>query len=179
MPLCAQDLSAGASVGLANDIQDTFRLDGFSRNDWNAWVSFKLEERVVLRATVGSLLVKGANAGLTVSLPPGAPPAPLPDLTDRINYLTVGVSYEFWEGDYTSGLFGGLGGYKVDPGQVDPQFEPYQDVAETVFGWHAGVDASLRIVSRFSLIGRLTFHRIYSASNRSLLTANAGIEYRF
>ncbi|MGH9318156.1 MAG: hypothetical protein ACRD1P_13740 [Thermoanaerobaculia bacterium] len=179
MPLCAQDRSVGASVGLVNDIQDTLRLDGFRRTDWNAWVCFELEERVVLRATVGSLLVKGANAGLTVSLPPGAPPAPLPDLTDRINYLTVGVSYEFWEGDYTSGLFGGLGGYRVNPRPVDPQFEPYRDVGETVFGWHAGADASLRIVSRFSLVGRLTFYRIDSASNRSLLTANAGIEYRF
>jgi hypothetical protein len=178
-PLLAQDWGVGASVGVVNDVQNRFRPDGFHKPDWNGWGSFELESRVVLRATVGSLLVKGANAGRLVSIPAGAPPTPLPDLTDRINYLTVGVSYEFWEGDYTSGLFGGLGGYRVNPRAVDPQFLPYRDVGETVFGWHVGADASLRVVSRFSLIGRVTFHGIDSARSRSLLTANAGIAYRF
>ncbi len=178
-PLFAQDWSAGAAVGLANDIHNTFQLDGFHRNDWNAWVSFDLEKEVVLRGTFGSLLVNGSNAGQLVSLSPGAPPTPLPDLTDRINYVTVGVSYEFWEGDYTSGLFGGIGGYGIRPRPVDPQYQPYLDVEETVFGLHAGVDGRLRVVSRFSLIGRLTFHWIDSAPNRSLLTADVGIAYRW
>lgn len=175
----AQNLSVGASVGLANDLRGSFRLDGFHRTDWNTWASFTLEEQVLLRATVGSLLVQGANAGRIVPLPPGGPGTRLPGLTDRIDYLTVGASYEFWEGDYASGLFGGIGAYKVDPGNVQPQFGPYRDIGETVFGWHAGVDARVHIASRVSLIGRLTFHRIFSLTNRSLLNANAGVEYRF
>lgn len=152
-PLLAQDWGVGASVGMVNDIQNKFRLDGFGKTDWNGWVSFQLEDRVVLRATLGSLLVKGANAGLVVSIPAGAPPTRLPDLTDRINYWTVGVSYEFWEGDSTSGFFGGIGGYRVNSRAVDPQLEPYRDVGETVFGWHAGVDTGFRVVSGFFLIG--------------------------
>jgi hypothetical protein len=178
-PVLAQDWSAGASIGLANDVQSSFQLEGFNQPDWNVWVGFELEKDAELRGTYGSLKVNGSNAGMLVSIPPGAPPAPLPDLTDRINYVTVGVSYEFWEGDYTSGLFGGIGGYGVRPESVDPQYQPYLDAKATVFGLHFGADARLRVISRFSLIGRLTFHWIDSSPNKRVLTADVGVAYRF
>jgi hypothetical protein len=100
-------------------------------------------------------------------------------LTDRINYGTLGVSYEFWEGTYTSGLFAGIGGYRIEPEAVATVFESFRDVRETVFGFHVGVDGSVQVVPRLSLLARLTLHKIYSAEGHSILTANAGLLYRF
>ncbi|HLN80445.1 MAG TPA: hypothetical protein VK392_04560, partial [Thermoanaerobaculia bacterium] len=104
----------------------------------------------------------------------------LPDLKVRIDYATVGVSYQFWEGDYTSALFGGIGGYKVNPDPApSAAITNFRDARESVFGWHVGMDGDLRVLSRLSIVGRLTFHEIYSESRRSLLTANVGAVFRF
>jgi len=177
-PAFAEDWAVGASIGLVNDIERHFRLEDFSARDGNAWVDFRLEERVLLRGTFGSMKTKGDNAGRVVQV--NGDDVVLPDLKVRIDYATVGVSYQFWEGDYTSGLFGGIGGYKVNP---DPApsvaITNFRDRNETVFGWHVGVDGDLRVLSRLSIVGRLTFHEIYSESRRSLLTANAGAVFRF
>jgi hypothetical protein len=171
----AQNWGFGASAGLVNDVEKRFHLDEFHRHDVNAWVQFEVEEKVQLRATFGSLKVAGSNAGTT----PESTNTPLPDLPDRINYASLGVSYEFWEGDYTSGLFGGIGGYRIEPESVAPGLESFRDVRETVLGWHAGVEGGVRIASRLSVLARLTFHKIKSTTGRTLLTANAGLAYRF
>lgn len=177
-PAFAEDWAVGASIGLTNDIERHFRLDEFHPRDGNAWVDFRLEQRILLRGAFGSMKAKGDNAGQVVRV--SGEDVVLPDLKVRIDYATVGVSYLFWEGDYTSGLFAGIGGYKVNP---DPApslaITNFRDARETVFGWHVGVDGDLRVLSRLSLVGRLTFHQIYSESRRSLLTANAGAVFRF
>src|SRR6266566_1650444 len=177
-PAFAEDWGVGASIGLVNDIERHFRLEDFRARDGNAWVDFRLEERVLLRGTFGSMKANGDNAGRVVEV--DGSDVVLPDLKVRIDYATVGVSYQFWEGDYTSGLFGGIGGYKVNP---DPApsvaITNFRDRNETVFGWHLGVDGDLRVLSRLSIVGRLTFHQIYSESRRALLTANAGAVFRF
>jgi hypothetical protein len=173
----AQAWGVGASVGLTNDVDHRFALDEFRRHDVNAWVQYELEERVVLRGTFGSLRVSGSNAGMTGDI--GGSPVQLPDLTDRINYGTLGVSYEFWEGTYTSGLFAGIGGYRIEPEAVATVFESFRDVRETVFGLHVGIDSSVQLSRRLSVLARLTVHKIYSAEGHSILTANAGLVYRF
>lgn len=171
----AEDWGIGASIGLVNDVEDRLRLDEFENQDVNMWVDFRLDDQVILRGMFGSLKVKGENAGLLA----GVPPEPLPDLESRIDYATIGVSYLFWEGDYTSGLFGGIGGYRVDPDPAPDAVTDFRDPREKVFGWHLGVDADLRVLARLSIVGRLTFHKIESEFKRSLLTANAGAVYRF
>ena len=174
----AQGWEAGVSAGLVNDVERHFRLDEFNRHDVSAWVGFQVEEKVFLRATFGSLRVQGANAGTTPIIN-GSPGAPLPDLPNRVSYGTLGVAYEFWEGDYTSGLFGGIGGYRIEPEDVEPSLANFRDMRETVFGWHVGVDGSVKVLKRLSVLGRLTFHKIKSTAGRSLLTAHAGLAYRF
>jgi len=176
-PARAQDWGVGASIGLANDVQRKFRLDGFDPRDVNAWVDFALEDRVLLRGTFGSIKTKGSNAGSIADI--SGTEVVLPDLKERLDYVNVGVSYQFWEGDFTSGIFGGIGGYKIDPDRVAPQFRGFEDRKETVFGLHAGVDGDLRVISHLSLVGRITFHKVFSDRNRSLLTANVGAAFRF
>ena len=176
-PALAEDWAVGASIGLTNDVERSFRLDEFHSRDANAWVDFQLEDRVLLRGTFGSLKVNGDNAGLTTVV--GGSAVTLPDLKTRIDYATVGISYQFWEGDYTSGIFGGIGGYKVNPDPVEQDITNFRDRNETVFGWHFGVDGDLRVISRLSIVGRITYHYVVSESKRSLLTANAGAVFRF
>ena len=178
-PLAAQDWGVGASVGLVNDVEERFRLDGFGHQDANAWVEFRLEEQVLLRGTLGTMKVKGENAGRLAELVPGAPPTTLPDLETRIEYVTLSASYQFWDGDYTSGLFGGVGGYRVNPDPAPALVADFRDPNEKVFGWHFGVDTDLRILSRVSFIARITYHRVNSDFGRSILAANAGAVYRF
>ncbi len=174
----AQSWQAGASLGLVDAAEKHLRLDEFKHSDVNAWVGFQVEDHVFLRGTFGSLRVAGVNAGSSVSVG-GAPSAPLPELADRINYGTVGIAYEFLEGDYASGLFAGIGGYRIDPDATDPAFEGFRDARQTVWGWHVGVDAAFRVSKRIHVIPRVTLHKIKSNVSRSLLTANIGVAYSF
>jgi len=177
MPALAEDWAVGASLGVVNDVERSFRLDEFHPRDGNAWVDFRLEERVILRGTFGSMKVNGDNAGRTAVV--GNSAVVLPDLRTRMDYATVGVSYQFWEGDYTSGVFGGIGGYKVNPDPSPQDITNFRDRNETVLGWHFGVDGDLRVLTRLSIVGRITFHYVVSESKRSLLAANIGAAYRF
>ena len=177
VPVLAEDWAVGASVGVVNDVERSFRLDDFHPRDGNAWVDFRLEDRVILRGTFGSMKVNGDNAGRSAGV--GGSAVILPDLRTRIDYATVGVSYQFWEGDYTSGVFGGIGGYKVNPDPSPQDITNFRDRNETVLGWHFGVDGDLRVLSRLSIVGRITYHYLVSESKRSLLAANVGAAYRF
>lgn len=177
VPALAQEWGVGASVGLVNDVQHRIRLDGFDPRDASAWVDFQLEDRVLLRGTMGSMKIRGSKAGQFAEV--SGNPVVLPDLKERIHYVDVAVSYQYWEGDFTSGIFGGFGGYRVDPDSVAPELEGFRDRKETVFGLHAGLDGDLRVFSRLSIVGRITFHKLFTDTNRSLLTANAGAAFRF
>ena len=42
----------------------------------------------------------------------------LPELEESVRYGIVSVSYLFWEGYFTSGLFAGIGGYGMRPDPV-------------------------------------------------------------
>jgi hypothetical protein len=176
-PALAEDWAVGASIGLVNDVESRFRLDDFDPRDGNAWVDFRLEDRVLLRGTLGSMKTRGDNAGRVVEV--DEEEIVLPDLKERIDYTTVGVSYQFWEGDYTSGIFAGVGGYKIDPDPAPAGFSAFRDASETVWGWHIGVDGDLRVLARLSIVGRVTYHNVRTDTVRSLLTANAGAVFRF
>jgi hypothetical protein len=172
-PALAQEWGVGGSLGLVNDVEHRIRLDNFDPRDRNLWVDFQIQDRALLRATFGSIETRSSKSELIVD------DELLPEMNVDIDYLTLGVSYLFWEGDFTSGLFGGIGGYHVDPDPVPEGFEEFGDPKETVFGLHAGVDADLRVISRLSIVGRLTFHKPFSDTNRYLLVASAGLQFRF
>jgi hypothetical protein len=175
----AQRFGVGATIGVVNDVSDRFQVGEFKPRDLNAWLDYEVGEKVMVRATLGRLRMKGILAGQVVTPPSDSSSITLPDLTNHVDYGTLGVSYELAEGAYTSGLFAGFGGYKIIPDSVDEAIANYRDPHETVLGWHAGVDGGVQLVSRLSLMIRVTYHNIRSSSGRSLLTANAGLMYRF
>ena len=96
-----------------------------------------------------------------------------------MDYGTVGVSYEFWEGDYTSGIFAGIGGYRIRPESAPAGFSQFSDPRETVLGWHGGVDGAFKILRPLSAVGRITVHGFRSGVRRTILTADIGLLYRF
>lgn len=174
----AQGWGVGATAGAVNDVSRRLSVDEFHSQDWNAWLQFELEDKVQLRGTYGSLRTRAAESGQPGNDAHGGPLI-VPVLTSRVDYGTLGVAYEFWEGDYTSGLFAGIGVYKVRPNAAPPGFEDFRDPRRTVFGWHAGADGTVKIISPVSLVGRLTFHRFSAGTGRSILTADAGFKVRF
>jgi len=174
----AQSWGAGVTIGAVNDIENHFHWEDFKPKDINGSIEFEAQEKVIVRVTYGEMRAKGENAGKTFTLPSGSD-VTLPDLVNDIRYGMVGVSYEFWEGSYSSGIFAGIGGYKIEPRTVEQEIANYRDQRETSFGWHVGVEGGVRVVKHLSLVLRLTCHRILTSSNRTLLTANGGLTFRF
>ncbi len=177
VPAGAQQFGIGGSYGWYNDVEEKWSLSGFHSPNWEAWVEAGLGEDILARLTYGTMRVPGDNVGQDVVV--DGETVPMPDYRDRINYLTADVSYLFWEGPFTSGIFAGVGGYSIRPDSISPEFDPYRDNRERVFGLNAGVDGTLHVYRGLSFVGRLTFHGIFSQTDRSLLVASVGAVYRF
>ena len=171
----AHDWVVGAAWGGVNDIERSFEFSGFQPREISAWADYRMDTNTLLRASYLNIKTTGDNAGRLASIQPGQPPAPLPALRVGIDAVTLGVSYTFFEGFYTSGLFGGIGGYSIKPEPVSAGLEPYTDLRQTAFGFHVGVDGDFRVAKPVSVIIRLTYHGILSQTKRSLLVAAGGI----
>jgi hypothetical protein len=174
-PLVAQQFAVGASYGWFNDVESGFHFDDFHSPEWEGWVQTKLGEEVVFRLTYGSMRVLGDNVGHEV----GPVPVVMPEYRDRIQYVAGDISYVLPMGPFTSGFFAGIGGYGVRPEEVSPELDPYRDQRERVIGIRVGAEGDLRVYGRFSLIGRLTYHALFTDTKRSLLVASFGALYRF
>ena len=173
-----QPFGVGAAVDSVNSVNHGFHLDHFDTVDWNVWGQYQLEENVVLRATLGSMKVRGFNGGQPATLADGTA-VTLPDLEDRIRYGLVSVSYDFRERGWTSGAFVGLGAYGVDPDSADAAVEGFRDKKETVWGMHAGLDVDVRVWKGISVVGRVIYHIPETKPQRRILTAGGGLLYRF
>jgi hypothetical protein len=151
----------GASIGLVNDITEDFEIDNFEGPEFEGWMEYRLIDRTILRVTYGSLQPLG-----DIGEPPPAAPG---NLVQRVTYWTVGTEYLFWEGDYVSGVFGGVGLYEVDAQQTE----------EDTWGLHIGVSGDLGLTGGLSLVGRLSYHWVDSDVKVRFVKADAGLTYRF
>lgn len=168
----------GASYGAVNGVDDSFSLDGFHPSVVTGWFDYRMEKATLLRMTYGSMWTAGSNSGQTITTPGGS--VTMPGYKDRINYLTVDVSYQLFQGFFTSGLFAGIGGYQVKPQLVAPEFAPYQDVNEKSFGFNGGVDGEFRVTANFAVVLRLTYHNISAdPTRRQFFNAELGFVGRF
>jgi hypothetical protein len=154
-------LGIGASIGLVNDISDDFEIDAFEGPEFEGWIEYRLIDRTILRVTYGSVQPHGD----VPEAPPGAPV----NVLQRTSYWTIGTEYLFWEGDYVSGVFGGLGLYDVD----------FQQTDEDTWGWHFGVSGDLGLTGGLSLVGRLSYHWVDSHPKVQFVKADAGLTFRF
>ena len=133
---CAQTFGLGATVGLPNDVSQGFQINNFNHSDVTGWLDYRMEEKALLRLTYGNMRTQQSNAA-TITVPAaggtGDPETRL--LKERLEYGTVGVSYTFLEGFYTSGLFAGVGAYHLKPDAVPADFSGPHDLPDTVVGW--------------------------------------------
>jgi hypothetical protein len=173
----AQTFGVGGSVGLVNDASIDFTLDRFKHSEVTGWFDYQFEKNSLLRFTYGSMRTTQTNSEQTVDTPGG--PLALPLMKERVGYVTVGVAYMFWEGYFTSGLIGGIGGYGFRPDAVASDFAQFGDRKETVFGWHFGTEAVFRVYKNFGIVGRLTYHNVSAHPHRQFVNADAGLVARF
>lgn len=173
----AQTWGLGATYGSVNNVNESFTLDGFKPSEYTFWADYRVEKKTLLRMTYGSMWTEQAQAGSTVQTPTGS--VTVPGFKERINYLTVDVSYLLWDGFYTSGLFAGFGGYQFNPEPVPPEYAAYQDSSEKVFGWNAGVDGEFRVLKQLAIALRFTYHNISAHPHRQFFNADAGVVARF
>jgi hypothetical protein len=171
----AQAVGVGASFGWVNDVSHDF--GSFDPSDVNGWIDYRFEKSALLRLTFGSMRTGQANSEKTVELPDG--PLAVPEIRERVNYLTLGTSYLYVEGFFTSGVFGGIGGYHLKPDSVAPPFDAVADQKETVFGWHFGAEAFFRTFRNVSLVARVTYHNVSAHPHRQWVNVNGGIVARF
>ena len=173
----AQNIGVGATVGLVDDITTDFSSGSFKHSDVNGWVDYRFEKSSLLRLTFGSMRIAQTHSESTVDTPDG--PVAVPLIKERVGYVTVGASYLFWEGWFTPGIFGGIGGYHFKPDEVSPPFTEFADQKQTVFGWHFGTEAIFRVYSSAGIVLRLTYHNVSATPHRQFLNANTGVVIRF
>lgn len=174
----ASVFGVGASGGLVDSADRNFRFGEFERSDVNLWLQYALEEQVMLRATVGRMNVAAHNAGESVKVGDATFVGP-EDLRDRVDYGLVSTSYDFVESAWMSGVFGGVGIYRVRPDVPAGDLAATADKDETVWGLHIGLDAQLTVWRTLALVGRVTAHFPQTNPHRTLITADAGLSYRF
>jgi hypothetical protein len=175
--LSAQVFGVGGSLGWTNDVSSNAHFDSFQFGNYSGWFEYKMEQNVLLRLTGGKLKTKQVNSGAIIQTPTGS--TAVPELDEHVNYGMVSASYRFWEGFFTSGLFGGIGGYGIHPGDVDPQFASLADREETVFGWHAGTEGEFTVTKNLGIDLRLTYHNVSAHPHRQFVAADVGATWRF
>jgi hypothetical protein len=174
----AQQWGVGAAYGWFNDLEHNFRLENFHSPDWEAWVESRLAHEVFVRLTYGDMKIHGDNVGQSVVI--GGTVVTIPDYRDHVRYVTIGVSYLFPEGPFTTALVAGLGGYGIRPESISPpELGPFRDNRERVFGLHVGAEGELKIYRGFGVDAKLIYHWIFSETRRSILVAGVGATYRF
>ena len=174
----AQSFGIGGAAGIINDIDPYSEgFQGFKWGEANGWFEYRMERHTLLRLTYGSMWTQQSASQSVVTTPDG--PVALPRLDENIRYGIVSVDYLFWEGFFTSGLFGGIGWYGIRPDAVPPDYEGYADENENVFGWHAGVDGDFEVTRRISLVLRFTYHNIAAHPHRQFIAADGGAVFRF
>lgn len=173
----AQSFGLGISVGLPNDVGTEVQLENFDHSEVTGWLDYRIESSTLLRLMYGNMRTRQALSQSVIQTPTGA--FTLPEFKERVEYGTVGVSYLFWEGFYTSGIFAGIGAYGIRPDAVHPDIAAYADRHETVFGWHGGLDGEFRVLERLSLVLRFTYHNISAHPHRQFINADAGLVARF
>ena len=174
----AQPFGIGGSAGWVNDVSNNFQLNEFNPSEVTGWIDYRIEKHSLLRFTYGSMRTRQSDDA-TITVPEDGGPPETRALKERINYATLGVSYLLWEGFFTSGLFGGIGGYHLKPDAVPPGFEGPHDVTETVFGWHFGSEAIFRVYKNVSLVARLTYHNVSAHPHRQFVNVDGGVVARF
>jgi hypothetical protein len=96
---------------------------------------------------------------------------PLGSLTDpTLEYVTISGEYRFYKGWYDSGIFLGLGGYRLEGEAAD---------SETSIGLTVGVTGDLEVTRWLSVVAELSGHWADLESNQLWGMGHAGLAVKF
>ncbi len=91
----------------------------------------------------------------------------------KLEYVNVAGEYRFPEGFYDSGLYFGLGAYRLEGTRFGTPRE------DTSLGLVIGATGDFEITRHWSVLGELAMHVLDSRTAQILLTGHAGIAYSF
>jgi len=94
----------------------------------------------------------------------------------ELEYATISGEYRFYKNWYDSGIFLGLGGYRLSGNTRDFGGGSHE---ETAVGLTAGVTGEFEITQHFALLGELTGHYVDLEENNIFATAMGGFSVRF
>ncbi len=90
-----------------------------------------------------------------------------------LDYVNLAGEYRFPEGFYDSGLFFGLGAYRIEGTRFG------RDETETSLGVVLGATGDFEITRHWSVLGEMAMHILDSRTAQILLTGHAGVAYSF
>ena len=94
----------------------------------------------------------------------------------ELEYATISGEYRFYKNWYDSGIFLGLGGYRLSGNARDSGGGSRE---ETAVGLTAGVTGEFEITQHFALLGEITGHYVDLDENNVFATAMGGVSVRF
>ena len=94
----------------------------------------------------------------------------------QLDYVTISGEYRFYRNWYDSGIFLGLGGYRLS-GLVGGPLG--RDDDDTAVGLTAGVTGEFEITTHFSLLGEISGHYVDLDESPLFAAALAGVNVRF
>lgn len=92
----------------------------------------------------------------------------------QLDYATIGGEYRFYENWYDSGIFLGLGAYRLSGDDFEGGSRD-----ETAVGLTAGVTGEFEITQHFALLGQISGHYVDFDQSQLFGTAMAGVSFRF
>ena len=94
----------------------------------------------------------------------------------QLEYATIGGEYRFYKNWYDSGIFLGLGGYRLTG---DSGFAGGGSRDETAVGLTGGVTGEFEISKHFALLGQISGHYVDLDQATLFATAMGGVSVRF
>jgi Outer membrane protein beta-barrel domain len=153
------------SVGVLGGIGGPLDVDeadpGTSQRSLEVQLGLVTEPRTLLELRLGRLTFDDADRLGDVFSP-------------QIEYATISGEYRFYKNWYDSGIFAGLGGYRLTGSSFSGR-----DSDETAVGVTAGVTGEFEITSHLSLLGEITGHYVDLDESNLFATAMAGVNLRF
>lgn len=141
----------------------------FSNNSFDIFWAVQIEPDTYLKFKAGRI---ENDIAVAYELPgaDGEPDTYRRDTRGEVQHLTTSVEYRFSEPWGSTGLFGGLGFYRLSPEDDD---------SETSFGFNGGVSADFPLSRRYGVILEATYHWVGGELQQRFLTGSAGLRVSF
>ena len=136
---------------------------GFSHQSLEFQLGIVTEPRTLLQVRLGRIDFKSDDQ--------------LGDFFDpQLEYATISGEYRFYRNWYDSGIFLGLGGYRLSGSAGGPTGS---EDDHTAVGVTAGVTGEFEITRRFALLGQLSGHYVDFEESPLFANALAGVAIKF